>query len=238
MCLEEKSAIRVFTIGTGEDTTDESADAVSYAREFGVDHTVERVNPDQVLDLMDDVIGACGEPFGDYSMFLKLMVSRFASRDYKVILSGNGGDELFGGYPGRFRPIVKRAGDPVRPFWRRYIRGKIEKVLGIEKSYRYYHKRSLGDVHRSMLTHLPELLLSKVFPLLPVWPSDFGAFEYTSCEPDSAAQWFRWNEFVYHLPWVLMKVDRASMFHSLEARVPLLDREVINVVAQIAGVSV
>ena len=65
------------------------------------------------------------------------------------------------------------------------------------------------------------------------WPSDFGLFDYNGCEPNHVAQWLRWNEFVSHLTMVLLKVDRASMFHSLEVRVPLLDREVIDVASRV-----
>jgi len=84
-----------------------------------------------------------------------------------------------------------------------------------------------------MLTHLPEQWLNRIFPALPAWPSAYRAFDYAGRNPDDAAQWTRWSEFVCHLPYVLMKVDRASMFHSLVVRVPLLDREVMKVAARI-----
>ena len=93
------NTIRTFTIGTGEEATDESSDAMRYARELGVDHVIERVKPDTALNWVDKVIDACGEPFGDYSIFPTMMVSHLASQDFKVMLSGDGGDELFWGYP-------------------------------------------------------------------------------------------------------------------------------------------
>ena len=226
-------AIRAFTIGTGEAATDESKDAMMYAREIGVEHTVEQVTPDDALGFIDDVIDACGEPFGDYSMFPTLMVSRLASRDYKVMLSGDGGDELFWGYPGRFGTLLKMSKNYRQLLWRSRIKWGIQKVLGRGNTGNSPSPHLLGDCHRSMLTHLPELWLKRVFPSLPAWPLEYKAFEYTACEPNGAAQWSRWNEFVCHLPYVLMKVDRASMYNSLEVRVPLLDREVINVASQI-----
>ena len=58
-------------------------------------------------------------------------------------------------------------------------------------------------------------------------------FDYADSEAAQTAQWLRWNEFVGHLTMVLLKVDRASMFHSLEVRVPLLDREVIDTALQV-----
>jgi asparagine synthase (glutamine-hydrolysing) len=62
MRAESTSEIRAFTIGTGEDATDESKDAIIYAQEIGFEHTVEHVTPDKAIDLIDDVIDACGEP--------------------------------------------------------------------------------------------------------------------------------------------------------------------------------
>jgi asparagine synthase (glutamine-hydrolysing) len=224
--------IRTFTIGTGEEATDESTDAMRYARELGVEQTVEHVKPDTALDLIDNVIDACGEPFGDYSMFPTMMVSHLASRDYKVMLSGDGGDELFWGYP-RFGSLIKMAKDSRLPRWWRLARRGYQKVLGLPYQSPYLPACSLGELHRTKLTHLPELWLRRVFPALPSWPSEYAPFAYTRREPNEVAQWSRWSEFVGHLPYVLLKVDRASMYHSLEVRVPLLDREVINVATQI-----
>jgi len=232
MKLASSGAIRAFTIGTGEEATDESTDAMRYARELGVEHTVEHVKPDTALDLIDNVIDACGEPFGDYSMFPTMMVSHLASRDYKVMLSGDGGDELFWGYP-RFGSLIQMAKHSRRPFWWRRIRGGIQRVLGRQYESPYLPGCSLGESHRTKLTHLPEFLLRRIFPALPSWPSEYTPFAYTCRELNGVAQWSRWSEFVGHLPYVLMKVDRASMYHSLEVRVPLLDREVINVATQI-----
>ncbi|MBI5055582.1 MAG: asparagine synthase (glutamine-hydrolyzing) [Nitrospirae bacterium] len=227
------NAINTFTIGTGERETDESEDAMTYAREIGVECKVEHSTPGQAVDLIDDVIDACGEPFGDYSIFPTLMVSRLASRDHKVVLSGDGGDELFWGYPARFITLLNLARDFRMPQWLRKIRWGVNRTFLRGSKSRFALMGSLGDCHRSMHNHLPETLLNEVFPSLPAWPSDCDAYAYTVCEPDRAAQFSRWNEFVYHLTMVLMKVDRASMHHSLEVRVPLLDREVIEVAAKI-----
>lgn len=226
-------SIHTFTIGTNEEATDESRDAMIYAREIGVEHTVVHVTPNDCLDLLNEVVEACAEPFGDYSMFPTMMVSRLASQDFKVMLSGDGGDELFWGYPDRFGRLMKNSEASQQPFWWRRIRGGIQRILGKNYHSPWLPSGSFGDSHRRMLTHLPESWLEKIFPSLPAWPSGYKAFEYDYCKPDSAAQWIRWSEFVCHLPYVLMKVDRASMYHSLEVRVPFLDREVIKVATQI-----
>lgn len=224
--------IRTFTIGTGEKETDESLDAQAYAKELGVEHQVEHISPDQALRLLTDVIASCGEPFGDYSIFPTLMVSRLAGGDHKVVLSGDGGDELFWGYPSRFATLLRLTADFKLPRWMRRLQWGMKRALR-KGNDRFLLMDSLGSCHRAMHTHLPEPLLRKVFPSLPVWPSTCNAYSYDGRDPDRIAQMSRWNEMVYHLTMVLMKVDRASMYNSLEVRVPLLDREVIDVASRI-----
>lgn len=226
------SAIQTFTIGTGEPQTDESLDAQAYAKEFGVEHQVEYVHPDQALNLITDVIDACGEPFGDYSIFPTLMVSRMASRDCKVVLSGDGGDELFWGYPSRFAPLIRMAGDLRMPLWWRRMRWGIKRAF-LRGNARFLLMNSVGTAHRLMHTRISETLLKAIFPSLPAWPSESNVYAYDGRCSDQVAQLSRWHEFVYHLPMVLMKVDRASMYSSLEVRVPLLDREVIEVASKV-----
>lgn len=226
------SPIKTFTIGTGEKKTDESLDAQVYAKEIGVDCRVEYVQPNQALDLITEIIDACGEPFGDYSLFPTLLASRLASRDHKVVLSGDGGDELFWGYPSRFATLVRLAMDYRMPPWLRRVRWGVRKVC-FRGSDRYLLIDSVGNAHRSMHTRFPEGLLNEIFPSLPSWPSGTDLYEYDGRDPDRVAQSSRWHEFVHHLTMVLLKVDRASMYNSLEVRVPLLDREVIDVASKV-----
>ncbi|MCZ6800652.1 MAG: asparagine synthase (glutamine-hydrolyzing), partial [Nitrospirae bacterium] len=196
MRLASSSAMEAFTIGTGDEATDETSDAMAYAREFGIEHFVETMLPAQSLDFIDDVIDSCGEPFGDYSMFPTMMVSRLASQKYKVMLSGDGGDELFWGYTDRFGPLVRRANEFKAPLWCRWIGRGFQKISGQGNSSPYFTCRSLGDLHRSMLTHLSEASLKQVFPSLAAWPTDYTAFENNSCESHSAAENSRLSEFV------------------------------------------
>ncbi len=224
--------IETFTIGTGEKHTDESADAQAYAQEIGVEHTVNYISPDQVLALTADVIDACGEPFGDYSVFPTLMVLRLASRDHKVVLSGDGGDELFWGYPSRFIKLIQLTDDFRRPLWLRRLQWGMKRIL-LRGDDGALLMESLGNCHRSMHTRLPESKLNKIFPSLPAWPLESNVYAYDGRDIDRIAQLSRWHELVHHLTMVLMKVDRASMYNSLEVRVPLLDRQVIEVASKI-----
>ena len=224
--------IETFTIGTGEKHTDETADAQAYAREIGVEHTVGYISREQVLDLTADVIEACGEPFGDYSVFPTLLVSRLARREHKVVLSGDGGDELFWGYPSRFGRLIQLTEDLKRPLWLRRLQWGMKRVLS-RVNDRCLLMDSIGNGHRVMHTRFPETLLKTLFPSLPAWPSGCNVYAYDGRDPDRIAQLSRWHELAYHLTMVLLKVDRASMYNSLEVRVPFLDREVIEVALKV-----
>ncbi len=230
-CLSS-SPIKAFTIGTNEGATDESLDAIRYAQDLGVEHVVETLSPTDALERLHDVIDACGEPFGDYSIFPTMMVTRLASRNYKVMLSGDGGDELFWGYPKRFGPLVKYAKNFGSPAALRRLQGRVRRFLGPAKAGAPLAHRTIGDWHRQMLTHLAEPALRRIYPSLPEWPAEFAAFKNEASDSQGAAQGSRWTELECHLPYVLMKVDRASMYHSLEVRVPLLDREVMATAAR------
>lgn len=223
--------VRAFTIGTNGDEWDESGDAIAYAQEIGVDHVVEHATPQLALEMLDDVVSSCGEPFADYSIFPTMMIARMARRHVKVILSGDGGDELYWGYPSRFVPVLKHAHDFAYPYWLRMGLWGTGRLLGNgNANFRY---RDIGHCYRVKHTRIYEDDLHDIFPELPLWPADFDLFRYSGIEPNKTAQWMRWNEFVGHLTMVLLKVDRASMYHSLEVRVPLLDREVIDVACRV-----
>ncbi len=225
--------IKAFTIGTNGDRFDESPDAIAYADEIGLQHIVEHVSYEQALAMLDDVVAACGEPFADYSIFPTMLVSQLARREVKVMLSGDGGDELFWGYSGRFSSVIQGTNDFQQPYWLRGTRWAMKKFFDIGNGYRSLMFDTIGDWYRAIHTHTPEFWLMRIFPELPAFPPAFDRFSYEGENVDHTAQWVRWNEFLTHLTMVLLKVDRASMYHSLEVRVPLLDREVVKIACRI-----
>ena len=224
-------SISAFTVGTNGDEFDESPEAAEYARELGVKHVVEQATPKKMMEMLDDVVGSCGEPFADYSIFPTMMIAQMARPYAKVMLSGDGGDELFWGYPSRFIPVLKHARDFAYPHWLRLGFCRTMRLFGRGTSDLRF--QDIGDCYREKHTRINEHHLRNIFPDTPELPVDFDLFTYSGLEPNQTAQWMRWNEFVGHLSMVLLKVDRASMHHSVEVRVPLLDREVINVASRV-----
>ncbi len=227
------SVLKAFTIGVEDPEMDERIDAAQYARELGLDHLTQNVGGAAALELLDDVVNACTEPTADFSIFPTMLVSRLASQHVKVVLSGDGGDELFWGYPSRFGTVLEQARYYDYPLAFRYGSIFARKYLGRGYATRDVLWSSVGRLYQKKHTIFLENDLKNLFPGLAELPADFDLFDFQETEPDVLAQKLRWNEFNLHLANILSKVDRASMYHSLEVRVPLLDKEVIEIATKI-----
>jgi asparagine synthase (glutamine-hydrolysing) len=226
------SNIRTYTIATDDAVSDESDDARRYAAELGVEQIVESITSDEALALLPDVIEAASEPFGDYSIFPTMLVSKLSAETFTVMLSGDGGDELFWGYPNRTADLIRFAPAFRQPLPLRRLRSIAREAIGRGKASSL-NQRSIGDWYRVRHTRLKHGWLQRVFPDIDAGRDEFDGYAYTGCDQDDAAQWLRFNEFRYHLTMVLLKVDRASMHFSQEVRVPLLDKEVVETAARV-----
>ncbi len=226
------SNLRTYTIATDDATSDESDDARRYARKLGVEQVVETITPDQALALLPDVIESSSEPFGDYSIFPTMLVSKFSAEEFTVMLSGDGGDELFWGYPDRSAELIRFAPVFRRPYPLRRLHALARQVLGRGRGSSLT-QRTIGDWYRVRHTRLKHGWLQRVFPDIDTDPEEFDGYDYSGWQQDEVAQWLRLNEFRYHLTMVLLKVDRASMHFSQEVRVPLLDKEVVATAAKV-----
>ena len=217
--------IKSISIGVEDPAMDESADASHYAGIIGVDHHLEIANLRHVESLVQDIVSACSEPFGDYSIFPTLLAAQAASRHVKVMLSGDGGDELFFGYTSRMSTAIRYAHMFSKPFLIRKLRWFLLRRPG-EWNTRYF--KTAGEWYQSRHERNFKGWLESIFLEVAGFPSDYLQYKFDGHDEDQTAQWVRWNEFTGHMQNGLLKVDRGSMFHSLEVRVPLLDREVID----------
>ncbi|HXN85085.1 MAG TPA: asparagine synthase (glutamine-hydrolyzing) [Candidatus Binataceae bacterium] len=216
-----------FTLSTGGDQHDEAVEATTYAKELGVEHHLCTITPSIAMSMLDDVIAACGEPMDDYSMFPTMLVSRYARERVKVVLSGDGADEIFFGYTNRMVPyFIRQTPSPWRGNW-------LEKAKGLYRRAFLPARETAGETYMKFQSSIAGGWAKTLFPDLAAFPSDFKLFEKRRAPANQLAQWMRWNEFSGHLTKVLLKVDRASMYHSLEVRVPLLDREVVELASRI-----
>jgi asparagine synthase (glutamine-hydrolysing) len=222
------SNLKAFTIGNPGWAQDESAAAVAYAAQLDLDHHLHATSGAEALDTIEEVIAAQHEPFADFSVVPTLLISKLARREVTVALSGDGGDELFFGYE---RPLsLLRNGSDFRWPWPvrmgLYAAGKYR--LGPRRSD-VIVARSPGDYYFEVNCRIKDADLRRFAPELPALPADFNLY---ASEPyrgsAQLADYSRRVEFYGQLQRGLKKIDMASMYHSLEVRVPLLDREVID----------
>lgn len=234
MAPRDGEAVPAFTIGTDDERTDESRPATEYAQLLGLEHHLERIGGDEALALLDDVAVANSEPFGDYSSFPTLLVSSLAARHVKTVQSGDGGDELFWGYP-RFMKVADARRWFALPRPARVAAYGATKPLPVHRRPpRGIMFPTVGDWYLDAHSGLRGSDFDRIVGELPALPSDLTLFDRPRVgSRDELLQWMRANELACHLPMVLQKVDRAAMHHSLEVRVPLLDLELVDLAARV-----
>ena len=228
--------VSTFSIGFEESSFDELDQARLVATRYGTDHHELTLRPDAV-ELLPKLVEAFDEPFGDSSALPTYLVSELAADTVKVVLSGEGGDELFGGYytyvADRLAPRVGRAAPFLRPLVE-LLPSSSQKVSFDYKAKRFMRGAHLPPVERHhawkeiFSPEAQDELLSeeRISDPLDVYRARFA-------ETEGAPELARLQDLdlgIYLVDDLLVKTDRASMAHSLEARVPFLD----PVVAELA----
>jgi asparagine synthase (glutamine-hydrolysing) len=218
-----------FTIANPGWRLDEGPDAERYAKALDLRLLMKNASGDDALAAVNDVREAQYEPFADYSILPTLLVSRLARENAIVALSGDGGDELFFGYE---RPVsLLRSGRDFRLPWLLRVAkyGLWPSAIGPRPSDVIVH-RSAGDYYFSVNSRVSAADVRRVAPALGLLPEDFDLYDSGPYRSElQLANFSRRAEFEGQLQRGLKKVDMASMHHSLEVRVPMLDREVIDV---------
>jgi asparagine synthase (glutamine-hydrolysing) len=225
--------LKAFTISIPGWRQDESQDARCYGQVIGLDHHIIEISGDQALETIDAVVQAQHEPFADYSIIPTLLVSQYAKPKITVALSGDGGDELFFGYE---RPLsLLRNGADFRWPWlaRLGLYGAGKYGLIPKKSDAIIHK-SPGHYYYEVNSRLSDINLNRLAPVIGQLDEDLDLYAFTGYQGElDLANYSRYVEFYGQLQRCLKKVDMASSYHALEVRVPLLDRQVIDLSLQI-----
>ena len=231
---ETSEPVRTFSIGFEERSFDELSDARLVAERYGTRHRELVLRPDAAL-LLPALAEAFDEPFADSSALPTYLVSQLAAEDVKVALSGEGGDELFGGYYTYVADLLAlRAGGLAR-----LARPLVELLptSTARASFDYKAKRFARGAHLPPLERhhaWKEIFSADARAELTGRQNGFDPVDlYRSrfAETKGAELLARLQDVdlgIYLVDDLLVKTDRASMAHSLEARVPFLDPVVTN----------
>ncbi|WP_251500395.1 asparagine synthase (glutamine-hydrolyzing) [Otoolea muris] len=225
--------IRTFTIGFENADYNEAVYAKETANYLGTEHTQRYISDREAQEVIPKLAGMYGEPFADSSQIPTYLVSELAKRSVTVSLSGDGGDELFCGYP-RYnrlerhwklinripRPLriaaVQAAGGPTGGRWRK-----------LETAKRYFPARSgiqLYELATGFRWMAGQMVKGADFPeyRLTQYPEGFMK--------ELPEDYMLMDLQMYHPDDILVKVDRAGMAVSLESRIPFLDRDLVEFV--------
>ncbi len=233
MQAQSSTPVRSFTIGFRDSHHDEAPLAREVASHLGTAHTEFEVDGSDALAVVPQLAAMFDEPFADASQVPTAMVCRLARQDVTVVLSGDGGDELFFGY-GRYQRALRNWGmarrlpGPLRRLLGRTpaARGEGSRTGGIAAVLAEAGVDGIGDVYRNRVSRWRD-------PAAAVPGAREPATVYHQPDPlglpGHEAEAMMLADFMAYLPDdLLCKVDRTSMAFSLEARAPLLDWRVVE----------
>lgn len=223
-----KKDIEVFTLEVADEKINESEIAKEYAKTLEIKQKVVNAEASDILKCMDDYFDKCPEPFGDYSSLPTYLLSKHAAKDHKVMLSGDGGDELFYGYP-RFKHVLDNIHWFKIPFKIRRPIVRFFNKYKINSTPAPYYYKTLSEWQTAKHLHIFPDVLDTMIPNTTFSEAIFELYDLEGVHTKKKLmEALRHNEFYAHLQRVLIKVDRASMANSLEVRVPFLDKKSID----------
>jgi asparagine synthase (glutamine-hydrolysing) len=229
--------MKAFSIGFEDATFDESRYARLMADRLDVEYVSERLHERNLLDVLDAALDKLDEPMADPSYLPTFLLSRLAARHVKVVVGGDGGDELWGGYPTyRAHQVAALYGKIPRTIRTELIGRAIAKLpiddryQSLEWKLRRFTERWDGDPVVRHLRWMSSVDLPDIVRALPGFgPSRPATLGAALPETSDSLQRMLALDFSTYLPGsVLTKVDRASMAHGLEVRPPLLGNAMVD----------
>ena len=231
MSGELQSQVRTYTIGFAEERYSELPYAEQVAERIGTEHHPAVISPSAVA-VLPDIVQHFGEPFGDWSVLPTYYLAKHASAHVKMVLGGDGGDEMLGGYES-YKSWISLF-EPYRPGWRRLLLGLMN-ALGLRSGenspwgldHWFTFMQAIDpETRRCLLRPEYHELISHS---IPVYDESYSGAEGSS--PLRTAQ--RLDLPTHLAEDILTKVDRMSMAHGLEVRSPFLDIEVFRALQSI-----
>ncbi len=230
--------VQTYSIGFKEEQYNESSFALEVSRAFGTEHQ-EKIVEASAIGLVNHLVWYFDEPFGDSTAVPNYLLSEMTRRNVTVALSGDGGDELFAGYKRYFRMDERKKWNLLPRSFRKklaatgkilpkHTRGKaFLQSLGIE-DYPFF---CLGSAPTQLEDLLSEDFKEEISGCNPYRFSDM--YFMNTGEREYLSPFMYYDTKVYLPDDILVKVDRMSMAHSLETRVPFLDHRLVEFVATI-----
>ncbi|MFZ2088484.1 MAG: asparagine synthase (glutamine-hydrolyzing) [Desulfobaccales bacterium] len=238
-----------FSVAFDDPSFDESTHARLVARHLGTDHHEFYLTADTALDMLPTIVEGLDEPLGDSSIIPTYCLSRFTKEHVKVALGGDGGDELFGGYSTLQAHRLAAYYQRLIPGWLRNLAEpwvlanlpvSFDNLSFDFKMRRFLRDYALSPVvrhHRWLGSFTAEEKVGLLSPLAGKLKEDVdgmvGRHAHQSRTQDPLNQVLYCDLKLYLEGDILVKVDRASMANSLEVRVPLLNRLLVEYAAQL-----
>ena len=251
MQSQSTKKIKTFSIGFYESSHNEAEFAKKIAQHLGTDHAELYVTPKECMDVIPKLPEIYDEPLGDASQIPTFLVSKLVSRKTKVVLSGDGGDELFAGYSHYFRCLKhwerqKTIPPALRPFAATMLSAlaNLFWIFFCQKQTIYSNRgwKSIGEKLEKRSNRINAVSSQELFMQMLKKHNNIeqlvcGSQNNNSMYSDKSVQLndpepllnMMFMDMVCYLPDdILVKLDRASMASSLEARCPLLDARIIE----------
>ncbi len=225
---KSSNCLTAYTISSYHSEVDESLNAKEISKYLNIKHVIKDFNDSNITKWLDKHFHAFSEPFSDFSSLPTFLLSQEASKSFKVMISGDGADELFWGYPRFLSTIKYKNWFNFQPYMRRIAASFLRKTgryitSGIECE-------DIGEwVFQRMGPFFAEDV-SKIFPKYTFSSQTRKLYNFSDkySEDEYLLKWLKKNEYFGHMQRRLLKVDRTSMANSLEVRVPFLDQNIID----------
>jgi asparagine synthase (glutamine-hydrolysing) len=225
--------IETLTVGFEDKKYDESTFANSYAKELKIRNKNILISASLAAEIIKKHNEKLSEPLADFSSLPMYFACNVANTRYKVMLSGDGGDEMFWGYPryqwlNKSRYLLKIPSENLR----RKIAGFFFEANEVSKFK--LSSNTIGEANMKASQISTKKQIQSLFKIKDGSLDELRElFDFDSVKQLKILKYFQENDFYCFMQKVLIKVDRASMANSLEVRVPFLDERILQVVEQI-----